>query len=84
VSTLKAAFKAFTFNKISDGCLLLFCIISLNLVGNTSITQILLMLPLHQNVNVDILFFTINVCEFLTFLLCFAAFIKSAQIGPHI
>lgn len=84
VSTLKAAFKAFTFNKISDGCLLLFCIIILNLIGNTSITKVLLVLPLYQNSNVGILFFTVNICEFLVFLLCSAAFIKSAQIGPHI
>ena len=84
VSTLKAAFKAFTFNKFSDICLLFFCII---LFSTVFCTNIFVFQEFYINIinnNISFLFFDINIIEFMCFLITTAAFIKSAQIGAHI
>ena len=84
VSTLKAAFKAFTFNKFSDVSLLFFCII---LFSTVFCTNIFVFQEFYINIittNITFLFFDINIIEFMCFLLTTSAFIKSAQIGAHI
>lgn len=85
VSTLKAAFKAFSFNKLSD----FFLLLNIFLIFNTYYT-----LDVISLTNQSVYFLTKNItCNFivnislndlisLLFLGC--AFIKSAQIGFHI
>ena len=84
VSTLKAAFKAFTFNKFSDVSLLFFCII---LYSTVYCTNIFVFQEFYINIvnnSISFLFLDINIIEFMCFLLTISAFIKSAQIGSHI
>ena len=85
ISTLKAAFKAFSFNKLSD----FFLLLNIFLIFNTYYT-----LDVISLTNQSLFFLTKNIsCNFiinislndlisLLFLGC--AFIKSAQIGFHI
>lgn len=84
VATLKAAFKAFTFNKFSDASLLFFCIIMYNTVCCTNISVFQEQYINIVNNSIHFLFFEFNIIEFICLLLTIAAFIKSAQIGSHI
>lgn len=83
ISSLKSAFKAFTFNKLSDSALLLFSICIVTTTGSTDITTILSLAPIN---NIYILFFNFNISiwEFFSILLILASSIKSAQIFFHI
>lgn len=84
ISTLKAAFKAFTFNKFSDVSLLLgiffifFCINDINIVSfNNQISN-------YNNYFINILDFNISIIEIISFFLISCSFVKSAQFGFHI
>ena len=83
VGTLKSAFKAFTFNKVSDFFMFMF------LVSTFSVYYTFDILSLNNQVfkyePLTIFFFTtpINFNEFLTILIIGASFIKSAQLGGH-
>ena len=84
IGTLKAAFKAFTFNKISDFWLLLFLLLVFGLYYDFDIIIINNEAYLYFNSNIRLLNLNINFSEILCVLLLFAAFIKSAQFGMHI
>ncbi len=84
ISTLKAAFKAFVFNKFSDVSLLLaifiifFCISDINIVSFNS------QISFYNNYYINILDYNIPLIELISFFLIFCAFVKSAQFGFHI
>ena len=84
VGTLKAAFKAFSFNKISDFFMLMFVIIIYNFLYDFDIQSVNSQIHLYYNYKINILNVNINLIELLTFIILSAAFIKSAQLGAHI
>jgi NADH:ubiquinone oxidoreductase subunit 5 (subunit L)/multisubunit Na+/H+ antiporter MnhA subunit len=84
VATLKAAFKAFTFNKFSDVCILISVLLSYLLIGDFNIVTFNEQIHTYINFYINIMGITISYIELLSFFLIFAAFIKSAQFGTHI
>lgn len=84
VATLKAAFKAFFFNKISDISLFLFCIFSYTVTYDYDIIIVNVMALMYVDTCVNFIFIYIGTIEFLCILLIISAIIKSAQFGPHI
>jgi NADH-quinone oxidoreductase subunit L len=80
--TLKASMKAFTFNRISDFCLLIFICISLNHTSSLDLIDF--------NNNFSNLFFKnselglFNISTISLVLILVACFIKSAQFGFHL
>lgn len=84
IGTLKAGFKAYSFNKFSDFFLLFSIFIIYNLFYDLQICSFNLQIPVYLNFYVDFFFFKLNIIEVLSFLFLSSAFIKSAQIGPHI
>lgn len=84
MGTLKAAFKAFAFNKISD-CFLLIClVIFVSVFSEINILTLNEVVCLHSQTNVNTLNSTFSVTQCLGYCFMFAAFIKSAQFGFHI
>ena len=83
VGTLKAAFKAFSFNKFSDFFIFLMLIFSVMLTNSIDIVTILNTFTLTTEMRytnmVDRGLLNLFVLSLLG-----AAFIKSAQVGPHI
>ena len=84
VATLKAGFKAYVFNKFSDFCLFFAIILIYNLVYDLDIMTFNLNIHLYSNYFLNFFFFKVNFIELISFFLLLCAFIKSAQIGPHI
>lgn len=84
VGTLKAAFKAFSFNKISDFFMLMFIIIVYNFLYDFDIQSINNQIHLYYNFKINLLNINFNLIELLSFIILSAAFIKSAQLGPHV
>lgn len=84
ISTLKAAFKAFVFNKFSDVSLLIaifiifFCINDINIVSFNS------QISYYNNFYLNISNNEIPLIEIISFFLITCSFIKSAQFGFHI
>ena len=84
IATMKSAFKAYTFNKVSDFFLFIFLILSFSTYYTFDITQINKCAYLY-NQHVFYLFGNqISSAEVLGALLVGAAFIKSAQFGGHV
>lgn len=84
VSTLKAAFKAFSFNKFSDISFLIFIVLCYSVFYDTDIMLINLQSIYTSDINIDFFFIEVNSIELICFFLVFSAVIKSAQIGSHI
>jgi NADH:ubiquinone oxidoreductase subunit 5 (subunit L)/multisubunit Na+/H+ antiporter MnhA subunit len=84
IATLKAAFKAFLFNKISDLGILVFIILNLVMLGESNILVLNSIFSNFIDYNVNVLGIHISYVEFLAFFLMVSAFIKSAQFGFHI
>ncbi len=84
VGTLKAAFKAFSFNKISDFFLLMGIVLLYNLTYDLDIMSINSQVNMFANCKLLLLNYNVNTLELVTFLFLSCAFIKSAQFGPHI
>ena len=84
VATLKAGFKAYVFNKFSDFFLFFAIILIFNLVYDLDIITFNTNIHLYSNYYLNFFFFKINYLELISFFLLLCAFIKSAQIGPHI
>ena len=84
ISTLKAAFKAFVFNKFSDVSLLIaifivfFCINDINIVSFNN------QIHFYNNYFLNILDFEVPIIEIISFFFISCAFVKSAQFGFHI
>ena len=84
MGTLKAAFKAFSFNKVSDYFILVLLFVFYDLVYDFDILDINNQVHLFYNYDVKFLHFNINLVEIIAFCILGAAFIKSAQLGPHV
>jgi len=84
IGTLKAAFKAFVFNKVSDLGLLLFIIFSLITTGESNVLILNSLFINFVDVHVQIFGISISYIEIFFFFLTVSAFIKSAQFGFHI
>ena len=84
VGTLKAAFKAFSFNKISDFFLLMGLVLIYNVTYDLEIISINSQIFMFANYKLQIFNFYINIIEVIALLLLSCSFIKSAQFGPHI
>jgi len=84
VGTLKAAFKAFAFNKISDFFLFFAILLIFSMSFNLDIPTFLVQVASYQNYIVSFFIFQISVLDLIALLLLGCAFIKSAQIGAHI
>lgn len=84
VGTLKAAFKAYSFNKVSDLFLFFAIILIFNISFNLDILTFLNQIHLYENYSVKILNYDINYIEITSLFLLGSAFIKSAQFGAHI
>lgn len=84
MGTLKAAFKAFVFNKFSDVSILMACILCYLLINDFSIVTFNNEIHFYINYYVNFIGLEISFIELISFLLLSAAFIKSAQFGTHI
>lgn len=84
IGTLKAAFKAFTFNKVSDFWLFVFILLTFSLFYDFDIITINNEAYLYTNSTIRIFNLSVSYFEILCLVLLFAAFIKSAQFGAHI
>jgi NADH:ubiquinone oxidoreductase subunit 5 (subunit L)/multisubunit Na+/H+ antiporter MnhA subunit len=83
VATLKSAFKAYSFNKLSDVSMLTAVVALTVVLGNTSFCEVMGTLGHLWDLNLVHLL-GLNLIEFSTFFLLTAAFVKSAQFGFHI
>lgn len=84
VSTLKSAFKAFSFNKASDLFLFFAIILVFNLTFTLDISTFIASIHLYENFMINFFVFKINYVELISLFLLGSAFIKSAQFGAHI
>jgi len=84
VSTLKAAFKAYVFNKLSDICIFLAFIISF--IVNIDLNILYKLTLLKYSTQTIFVFTDVNayLFEIIVVLLMCSAFIKSAQFGFHV
>lgn len=84
VGTLKAAFKAFSFNKFSDMHLLLGVILLYHMGLDTNIAVLTMQLPFYGTHTINLCGFTFLYLDIISLLFISAAFVKSAQFGAHI
>ena len=84
IGTLKAAFKAYVFNKFSDVSLFIGIVASILLIGDTNICAFNSQIHLYQNYVLHINNLEVSYIEFISFFFLSSAFIKSAQFGTHI
>lgn len=84
ISTLKAAFKAFVFNKFSDVSLLLSIILIYFTLNDSNINSFLFQISFFNNYYINITNYKFNLLETISFFLIICSFIKSAQFGFHI
>ena len=82
IATLKSAFKAFTFNKLSD-CSLIICFLLLQYFNNSFFFNINISNSIYLFKNIYFLNHYISFSEILLFFLIITAFCKSAQFGFH-
>ena len=82
-ATLKSAFKAFTFNKVSDFCMFMFLVGFYSVYYTTDIVALNNQVYLYEPLTIFIFNISINFLEFISLMLIGAAFIKSAQLGGH-
>ena len=84
IGTLKAAFKAFSFNKFSDATLFLSVLLIYFILYDLDIPTILNQVHIFSLYYVNFFFFSISYVDLISFFFLCAAFVKSAQAGPHI
>lgn len=82
ITTLKSAFKAFSFNKVSD-CFLIICFLIIQYFSNSFLISLNLQNFLYLYKTIWFLGFYFSYCDILLFCLIIAAFCKSAQFGFH-
>jgi NADH:ubiquinone oxidoreductase subunit 5 (subunit L)/multisubunit Na+/H+ antiporter MnhA subunit len=81
---LKAAFKAFSFNKASDLFLFFTILLIYSISFNLDIATFIIQIAYYKNYVVNFLFININLIDLISIFFLGCAFIKSAQIGAHI
>ena len=84
ILSLKSAFKAFTFNKISDVCILISILLTFMLLNDINTLVINKQIMFYSDIKLNVIGFDVIAVELLAFFLLTAAFIKSAQFGFHI
>ena len=84
IGTLKAAFKAYSFNKISDLFLLFGIFLIFNIYFSLDIVTLLNQAPLFIFQKINIFVFELSYNDLICFFFLVCAFIKSAQFGAHI
>jgi NADH:ubiquinone oxidoreductase subunit 5 (subunit L)/multisubunit Na+/H+ antiporter MnhA subunit len=84
VATLKSAFKAFTFNKVSDFFMFMFLVSSYSVFYSFDINVINNQVFKYESLTIYILNIPVNYLEFVAIMVIGASFIKSAQIGGHV
>ncbi len=84
VGTLKSAFKAFSFNKISDMSLFFAILLIYNLTYDLDILSIMSQIHFYENFVLNFFFIKVGYLEVISFFFMISAFIKSAQLGAHI
>lgn len=83
MSTLKSAFKAFIFNKISDVALLSGIILVYFCFNETNILIFNNQISYYNTFYLNIIDYNIPFLEITSFFFILCAFIKSAQFGFH-
>ncbi len=84
ISTLKSAFKAYTFNKFSDVCILIGVILCFLTVNDVNISVFNNQISLYIDYYITIFNTDISIIELISFFFISSAFVKSAQFGGHI
>lgn len=84
IGTLKSAFKAFSFNKLSDLFLFFAILLIYNTTYNLDIISFNNQIFLYENYLITFLNIEFNLIEIISFFFLSCAFIKSAQIGGHL
>lgn len=84
ISTLKSAFKAYTFNKFSDVCILIGVILCFITVNDVNISVFNNQISLYVDYYITIFNTDISIIELISFFFISSAFVKSAQFGGHI
>ncbi len=82
-ATLKSAFKAFTFNKVSDFFMFMFLVSTFSVYYTFDILSINQQVYKYEFLVIYIFGTPVNFLEFVSLMLIGAAFIKSAQFGGH-
>ena len=83
-ATLKSAFKAFSFNKLSDIFIFLSLCTMYVITDETSIVSILSQVQIYSNQYFIFAGLEVSFIEFTSLCLMMASFIKSAQFGSHV
>lgn len=81
--TFKSAFKAFSFNKISDASVLISCIIIYFLFNELSFDKIFNLVLFKNFISINV-FLDVSLLDICSFFFLLASFIKSAQIFFHV
>jgi NADH-quinone oxidoreductase subunit L len=84
VSTLKSAFKAFSFNKVSDFFVFMFLILVCNLFYTFDIYSINNQVHMYESTIVHLFNRRVSFLESTALVILGASFIKSAQLCTHI
>lgn len=84
ISTLKAAFKAFVFNKFSDVSLLISIFLVYFIINDTNIISFNNEIGNFNNFYLNILDYELPVIEVISFFFVTCSFVKSAQFGFHV
>lgn len=82
--TLKAAYKAFVFNKFSDASFLMFLILFFVNFYELDLCVINAQAYLLANHTIMLFYYDVSLIEVLCAFIVFTAFIKSAQFGGHL
>jgi NADH:ubiquinone oxidoreductase subunit 5 (subunit L)/multisubunit Na+/H+ antiporter MnhA subunit len=82
-ATLKSAFKAFSFNKISDFFMFMFLVSTYSTFYTFDILSLNQQIYKYEYSSMYFFGTPINVIEFIAAMILGAAFIKSAQLGGH-
>ena len=82
-ATLKSAFKAFTFNKVSDFYMFMFLVATYSVYYTFDILSLNNQVYKYEPLIISIFGTPINYLEFVALMIIGAAFIKSAQFGGH-
>lgn len=82
-ATLKSAFKAFTFNKVSDFFMFMFLVSTFSVYYTFDILSINQQVYKYEFLVVYLFGTPVNFLEFVALMIIGAAFIKSAQFGGH-
>jgi len=84
ISTLKSAFKAYTFNKFSDVSILISVVLIILLINDVNIITFNSQIAFYKNYYITVLNIDVSIIEIISFFFISAAFVKSAQFGTHI